>query len=305
MTSDNTTGRRGRVLFVFVDGIGLGDEAEHNPLWAVPMPAVRSLLGGPLVASTPRIDRGRLVFRPLDATLGVPGLPQSATGQTALFAGKNGAAELGRHVTAFPGKTLQALIAEGSLFKRARELDRSWVFANARTKRYFELLRQRKLRRGVTAWAVEAAGGAYQDENDLRAGRAVTWDICRDRIELEPPIGVVRPSEAGRHLAALARDFDLVVFETFLTDLAGHGRFALDPADVARRVDGLLEGVLEAKAPEVTLVLTSDHGNFEDLGTKRHTMNAVPLVVVGPGAPAFRGATSLLDVYDGMLRVLD
>ena len=220
------------------------------------------------------------------------------------FAGANGAAALGRHVTAFPGKTLQALVREGSLFLKAEQAGLSWVFANVRTKRYFEALASRRLRRSVTAWAVEAAGGAYQDEEDLLAGRAVSWDIVRDRIDLESNASPISATLAGRHLGALCEEFELVVYETFLTDFAGHRRFGLDPAEVVERVDGLVRGVLESRPDDVTVVLTSDHGNLEDLSTKGHTLAPVPLLVWGPGAACFGEARDLLDVYAGVLRCL-
>ncbi len=91
-----------RILLLFIDGIGLAPAGVTNPLSVVDMPAVRALLGGPLTLEQVQ-EREGLVLVPLDATLGVPGLPQSGTGQTALFAGENGAVILGHHVPAFPG----------------------------------------------------------------------------------------------------------------------------------------------------------------------------------------------------------
>ncbi len=52
------------------------------------------------------------------------------------------------------------------------------------------------------------------------------------------------------------------------------------------------------------LVVTSDHGNLEDLSTKSHTRNPVPLLAVGPGADAFAGAASLTDVTPAVVEVV-
>ena len=41
--------RRDRILFIFVDGVGLGPAGPDNPLSQVPMPRLGELLGGPLV----------------------------------------------------------------------------------------------------------------------------------------------------------------------------------------------------------------------------------------------------------------
>ena len=79
-------------LFIFVDGLGLAPPADDNPVRPEVCPAVCGLIGSRSV--------------PLDACLGVPGLPQSATGQATLFCGRNAAAFMGRHVTGFPGPTL-------------------------------------------------------------------------------------------------------------------------------------------------------------------------------------------------------
>jgi bisphosphoglycerate-independent phosphoglycerate mutase (AlkP superfamily) len=46
------------------------------------------------------------------------------------------------------------------------------------------------------------------------------------------------------------------------------------------RLDGLLEGVLEGlDMNETLLVVTSDHGNIEDLSTRSHTRNPGPLIL--------------------------
>ncbi|MER3460953.1 MAG: hypothetical protein C4303_07570, partial [candidate division GAL15 bacterium] len=75
-----------RVLFWFVDGLGLGPP-EHNPLLEAATPTFQELVGGPLCAGSLPVYRSWCAVVPLDATLGVPGLPQSGTGQTALLAG--------------------------------------------------------------------------------------------------------------------------------------------------------------------------------------------------------------------------
>ena len=108
----------------------------------------------------------------------------------------------------------------------------------------------------------------------------------------------------GRRLADLAADHGLTVYETFLTDLAGHGRLAIEAAEVVWRLDELLGGILSRRAHGLTVVLTSDHGNFESRSTRGHTVNPVPLLAVGPAAVYFRRAKSLTDVAPRVLEVL-
>src|SRR3954468_19175091 len=84
------------LFFIFLDGVGLAPAGPDNPLADADMPAITALLGGPLAAGRAQAH-DRLLLRGIDATLGIPGLPQSGTGQTALFTGVNAAALHGRH----------------------------------------------------------------------------------------------------------------------------------------------------------------------------------------------------------------
>src|SRR5215831_8556921 len=98
-------------LLLFVDGVGVGrDEPGVNPF---AVPEIRHL--APLAGRGPADGAA---FRPLDATLGVAGLPQSATGQTTLFTGVNAARAMGRHHPGLPGPTLQAILRTESLFSK-------------------------------------------------------------------------------------------------------------------------------------------------------------------------------------------
>ena len=78
-------------LFLFLDGVGLGANSETNPFALAKTPFLESLLGGKLTKELGPLTSRELIFRHLDAKLGFPGLPQSATGQTTLLTGRNGA----------------------------------------------------------------------------------------------------------------------------------------------------------------------------------------------------------------------
>ena len=83
-----------RALLVFVDGIGLGRPGAHNPFDGAPVSLLAPLAGG---AADARVAVGAL-----DATLGHPGLPQSATGQATLFTGDDAVAVAGGHREGLP-----------------------------------------------------------------------------------------------------------------------------------------------------------------------------------------------------------
>ena len=104
-----------RVLLIFIDGFGIGAcDPAINPMVRFPGRFFPALLGVPLSRAAAKLRRDRLYFSAIDAVLGVDGLPQSATGQTSLFTGVNAPQRLGRHIQAFPGPQLKAIIeAEG------------------------------------------------------------------------------------------------------------------------------------------------------------------------------------------------
>src|SRR6266568_2629938 len=123
------------VLFVFVDGVGAGArDPEVNPLAREEFLLSRFAdgTGAPL----PRTGRAGLA----DACLGVPGRPQSATGQATLLTGENAPAALGRHLLGFPNALLRELLVRRSLFRCLGEAGRSATFANAYPVAYLRAL---------------------------------------------------------------------------------------------------------------------------------------------------------------------
>lgn len=315
MSESANGGTSAHVLFVFVDGLGLAPPGPDNPLSQVPMPHLQALLGGPLVLNGPGGQGGmgqraacpdrQVTLRALDACLGVPGLPQSATGQTALFTGVNAPALVGDHVTAYPTADLREVIAEHSLLKRAAESGARVLFANAHSERFWQMIHEGKRRLGASTLTALAAEAPIPTLSNLVEGRAVLWDITHEIASsyLDYGLPQISAEEAGARLARLAAEYDLVFFETFLTDLAGHRR--LEPAWVLSRLDAFLGGILAHRSPSTTLVLCSDHGNLEDTTLKSHTTNPVPLLAVGPAADYFQAATAITDVAPAILSVLE
>lgn len=294
------------VIFVFLDGLGLGPANETNPLWLAPMPNLRRLLGGPLVAGL-HVDRPGLLFKAIDALLGVQGLPQSATGQTALFTGVNAAQLLGRHLGAYPNARLTEVINEHNILKRATERGYRATFANAYTPQYFQLVKGRKRRHSATTLSVLAAGLPFRTLEDLKRGEAVYWDISNfylvEHLHLAVPI--IEPEIAGQRLVRLSRSYDLVLYESFLPDVVGHRKDLEKALEVLDILDRFFAGLLEEVGPTVTVVMSSDHGNLEEIKLSLHSTNPVPLLAVGPGAKSFRQAQAITDVAGGIMRVLE
>lgn len=300
-----------RIVLVFVDGIGLAPASRTNPLSSTPSPAVRELLGGGLTSESVARRPG-LALEPIDANLGVAGLPQSATGQTALFTGINAAQVLGRHVTAFPGPRLRRLLNESSIFLQLAREGLATTFANPFPPGYRRAVLAGKRRASATTWAALAADLRLRSLGDLAAGRAVSWDIEGDRMAARGPDRQARRFEEGRvdairageNLARIARRFRFTLFETFATDLAGHHRWGWTADEAWRRVDGLLDGLLAAKSRATTVLLTSDHGNLEDATNGSHTRNPVPLLAVGPLAGELATIRSITDLTPAVVSLL-
>lgn len=293
--------------FVFLDGIGLGPP-EANPFAALALPHFERLAGGQrwTAEAEPFISPEHLLL-PLDATLGVEGLPQSGTGQASLFTGVNCAARAGRHFGPFPHSTSKPVIARHNLFVRLQEAGLSGAFANAYPERFFAFARERE-RWTVTTLCCIEAGVRLRGEADLRAGEALAADLTAEgwpgRLGTEVP--VISEEEAGRRLARLSREAPLTLFEFYLSDTAGHGRDGLRPEPILEALDAFFAGLLaEIDPAEHLLLVTSDHGNLEDLATRVHTRNPVPLVALGPGADAMAGARSLTDVTPALVGLLN
>ncbi len=279
-----------RTLVLFFDGIGVGgDDPADNPFAAAGIRRLAPLAGGPP-------DDG-CAFRPLDATLGVPGLPQSATGQTTLLTGVNAARLVGRHLPGVPGPALRRLLESDSLFVRLVRDGRAPTFANAYTPAHLEAKRPRW---SATTRMVRASGVPFRMVGEEgRRGEALFHDWAGDTAHaraLGAHVGDAR--RAATILARLLDGHDLVLYEYFLTDIAGHRGSREARALQARRAEELVDaalGVLELLGSR--LVVVSDHGNLEESGHDLHTLNPVPLLVWGRGGPDLvRRVSSMQDL---------
>lgn len=285
------------LLIILLDGVGLGvAEPAINPLMAARTPTLSALLGGPLTRELPAVSRQQLVFRGIDARLGVSGLPQSATGQASLLTGCNAAQLMGRHYGPYPGPTLRRLIEGGTL------LDVPGAqLANAYPPAFFSALAAGKLRLNVPALAAQRAGLRLRTLEDYRNGNGISADLTGAR--LHPAAPPLSPQAMGARLAELSRNAPLTLFDLWLTDHLGHrGSFAEAVAFI-EQLDAFLAGVIEQLA-ELTLLVTADHGNLEDKSTKSHTTAAVPLLAIGPKAHAFAEVAALTDIAPAVQRAL-
>lgn len=278
-----------RVLLVFVDGIGIAPASATNPFGRVPLAVLAPLLDP--AAPLPR--GGRVAVT--DATLGVPGLPQSATGQTTILTGRNAARVMRRHLHGFPGPTLVALLREASLFRPLVAAGRPARFLNTFSEPFRSVLeaadperppsRVLGRRLSATTHATLAAGIPFCGPEDLLAGRSLFHDFTNETLAsrgIEAPRRT--PEAAGALLAEACRPYDLALYEYFLTDVAGHTADLEAGVVQVRRLEAFLAALVDALDDETLLVVTSDHGNLEEARTRSHTHNPVATLLFGPGA---------------------
>ncbi len=280
-----------KIIFVFVDGLGIGSvDPQRNPLLNARFPTLKKLIAE---------------ATPIDAGLGVEGLPQSATGQATLLTGINAPKIMGRHIEGFPPPSLKQLIEQENLFLKLQHLGQRCTFANSY---WIDDPHTIPLRRqSVTTVMSLKALGAVRGQEELLAGKAVNHDITRWTMHTRGYTGeLIDPETAAEHLLAVAEENNFTLFEYFLTDRAGH---ANDPELVSQCLE-TLERFISAVIPfsernNRLFLLCSDHGNIEDNSTKRHTINPVPLVALGTKAETFCSAENLSDITPSILRLYE
>lgn len=293
---------------IFIDGLGVGpDNPEINPLVEAELPFIRSVLPGTLTQQTvgSGITRSNIIIKAIDARLGVSGLPQSATGQTALFTGINASQVTGRHINGFPTKALREILESNSIFKQINQAGQKGVFANTYTKEYFETVQRGRYRYSASTIAALAGGCRLLMVEDLNKGYAVFQDITNEQLRQKNyQVPLITPETAAVNLVRQAKQNDFTLFEYFQTDRCGHAQDWELALVLLNRLDRLVATVIAEMPPDFNLVITSDHGNIEDLSIKTHTLNPAPLMVFGPGAETFKKVDSLVGVCPKILDLL-
>lgn len=269
------------------------------------------LLDRPPTLECPRIERHaphgaalprETVAFPLDATLGMAGLPQSGTGQTSLLTGEDAVGRFGRHFGPWVPVSLRPLLAERNLLTRVQRGGSGAIFANAYPRNWSAERRARWP--AAPPLAARAAGLLTRNEDHLERGEAVASDILNDgwrmhlgHVHLPDPTA----REAGANLGRLCAGAELTLFAHYGTDLAGHAGGMEAAVAALERVDAFLVGVLDTLPSDALLLVASDHGNLEDVDVG-HTRNPVLGLLHGPDAIGrSAGLERITDVAEAVL----
>lgn len=264
------------VLLFFIDGLGIGTRGPFNPLDNLPNATPLAVFQN----ETPEAFLDGIVVA-TDPRLGVEGRPQSASGQTTILTGVNAPAAVGYHKQGFPNKALLEIIGEHSIFRQLTQAGvQPITFANAYTSRFFD---ERPRWISATTAAVEAADLPFRTIADVNRDRAVFMDYTnRFLIERGEDVSERSEAEAASVLSHVVRENRFTLYEYFITDKVGH---AQDMAAAKTILTSLAlfirELLLKLDLERTTVILTSDHGNIEDLSIRNHTLHDVPTIVWG------------------------
>ena len=282
-----------KVIFLFIDGVGLAAPSADNPINKEVCPALYRLF-----------ERHA---KPIDACLGVEGIPQSATGQATMFTGVNCPKAVGRHCEGFPPIAVRKIVESDNLFLQLKKRGKKVRFADAYLIDDVRELADRRFK-SVTSVMALTVPETVATVGDLVKGDAVMQDLTRETIQDRyPDIATISPQRAAEHLFGIARQNDFTLYEFFQTDVSGHSMDYDRACAVLRVYDRFLATLVRfVEAAGMTLVMTADHGNIESVGERGHTTNPVPFVAFGPKEEFLRDRVgSLVDVTPALLAAYD
>jgi hypothetical protein len=288
------------VLLFFIDGLGIGSRGRQNPLDGLEGAEPLAVFHDEQPAT---IHDGIVI--PTDACLGVAGRPQSASGQTTILTGVNVPARLGYHKQGFPNAAMLEILREQSIFLQLTRAGVSPItFANTYTQRFFD---ERPRWVSATTAAMESAGVPFRKIEDLKAGRAVFHDFTNATlIERNEDVGLRTAEEAAEVLARIVAENRFTLYEYFITDKVGHlqdfPRAKAVLLDLAKLIREFLKRI---DLNRTSVILTSDHGNIEDLSIRNHTLNKVPTIVWGANRERITNRIqSLADITPAIVETL-
>ena len=272
-----------KTIMIMIDGFGIPEEGWNDSIYAK-------------YCNRKFLKLFAEFAIPVNVTMGINGIPQSATGQTALFTGFNAAEAMSRHIQGFPGRKLRHLISQRNLFSTLITRGLDVTFANAYVKHTLSEIINSKYC-SVTTVMTHVSIGRVKDLNDLLAGEAVYHDITRNSLTEHCGIGKISPEQAAKDLVNIAKKHDFTLFEYFMTDRAGHKMDRNILSGVLSDFSSFFCKVIDLSGDKINVILTSDHGNCEDITTKRHTLNPVPFFLHGLPLPAPEEVKSIEHIY--------
>ena len=301
------------IFYFFIDGIGFGENDESKNPYAKFAKGFFLPLANKPVPENSKLQNA--VYLKTDASMGVKGLPQSATGQTAIWTGIKAPEILNRHVSGYPSFTLRKIINELSCIKILDERNKKVAFLNAYSPVYFShVVNKPKLISASTMIQLASKIPLLKLESILE-DKGIFMDInhqflrefAKDFLDQSHPLMQLRdPYLVGKNVTKNYLEHDLVLFEYFLTDKMGHDQNWETLQTITNTVEKFIEGVIDSMDEKKDLlIITSDHGNSEDLTTNTHTKNPVPCFLYGNYDESFLEIKELSDILPRIYKKLN
>jgi hypothetical protein len=279
-----------RVLMIFLDGVGIGKpDPSCNPFFKFGFRTFSEQFHQLPSLEKPYLEGKDCRLFPVDAVMGVEGLPQSGTGQASIFCGINAQKLCGMHFGPFPHSSIVPAVKELNIFKRLKDAGQFGFFANAYPRVFFDYLRSGKDRLSVTTLAYRSTGHRLNSSTDVYRRRALTAEITNARWnqKLDYHLPLLTPSGAALRLIRIAMNHHFTLYEYFFTDYIGHKRLPDEDGKLHGILDEFLCTILMKRPANLTVCFASDHGNYEDTADKKHTTNPALGLLAGPLSEEF------------------
>jgi bisphosphoglycerate-independent phosphoglycerate mutase (AlkP superfamily) len=90
------------------------------------------------------------------------------------------------------------------------------------------------------------------------------------------------PADAAQVLADISTLNRFTLYEYFITDKVGHAQDMEQAKVILPQLARFIRELLtRLDLDRMTVILTSDHGNIEDLSVRNHTLHQVPTIIWG------------------------
>jgi phosphopentomutase len=143
---------------------------------------------------------------------------------------------------------------------------------------------------------------------DLHRGRALSAEIDNRRLveRMNYKLPIIKAETAANRLIRISSKNHFTLFEIFHTDHLGHGRNIEWLEYTTGVLDRFLYHIITNLKKEMTLVVCSDHGNFEDLSIKMHTLNPAIGITAGKNAELLsKKIKKLYDIKPAIMEMYD
>lgn len=295
------------VLFIFLDGVGIGEnDSNKNPFVNGRINFLSKLFGKTPTLEESSIKKNNLFLFPIDANLDVDGLPQSGSGQTAIFTGENASKIIGKHFGPFPHSEFFPILKSRSIYTDLQNNDKKVYFVNAYPPVFFDYLNSGKKRTSVSTTVSRLNNVKINSVNELLNKVALTAEITNHRwkkkLQMSLPDRTI--DESVEIILSLAEKNDFTFFEYFLTDHFGHGRNLNEADENLNILSEFIVKLIDANK-KITLLIASDHGNIEDLSIKTHTRNPAIGIAAGVNSEYIsQRIKSLTDIKKTLIEVI-